>query len=157
MAILLFFLLPPLITGIEFLVFLYTKKKPMNGPIGFLLDMITLIAFPFLYLILEQGFHLFKYYQFSNTLNILAIIIVVFSIAGYFALQLVNDLLNDTQKTIILTILGIGILLNGIMIYQQYSFLNLFNVPIILLFIMRITQTARSMFSEKEIHVSKAK
>ena len=143
------FFLPAFITLIEFLVFLVKGSKPMNGILGFALDVVQLIGFPYFYLkcfkdeFAEQTLFLEPYEH-------LGYLIIVAIVLGYFLVTYFKSILHKNHIIIILCLLGVGLFINLNMIYNQDEFLSIFNIPIILLFIMQIVSKSNQLINNQQ-------
>ncbi|PCJ64651.1 MAG: hypothetical protein COA58_13005 [Bacteroidetes bacterium] len=76
------------------------------------------------------------------------LVIAVLAMAGYFTLSYFDNLLTNNIRIPIVIILGLGILLNIYMMFTQETLLIPFHVPIVLLFISRISICIDQMFTE---------
>ena len=144
------FFIPPLITGIEFLIFIGTGKRPLGGPIAFTLDILSTVFFPFLYIVSESNYYNNGGIFLDPPLYYLTLCVIGLCVISYFFTTYFPNILTHRLKVAALITLAFGIFLNMGLIYQQDAIFSIFNIAIILLFIMRISQTTENMLTEKE-------
>jgi hypothetical protein len=134
----------------EFLVFIGSGKKSLNHFIGFSLDVVNLILFPYLYILLGTSYFNNGGVFLEPPYNLITLGVIVLCNISYFLTAYFPRVFSHKIKVTALVILAIGIFLNIGMIYQQEAIFSIFNIAIIFLFIMRISQTTDSMLAEKE-------
>lgn len=140
--------IPPIITMVEFLVFLASGKKPMNGVLGFLLDVIQIVWYPLMYIqIFNSGSGLQLISQEPNSYFFFGIFSAI--VIGYFLVTYFNYALRPPLIIFILGLLGLGLFINLYIMFNQETFLSFFNIPILLLFIMQIASNTIQLTTEK--------
>jgi hypothetical protein len=138
------FFIPGIISICEFIVFLFQGKKPMKGPLGFILDTINIIGFPALYASVnipymsQTVFMIPPFFQFTT-------LVVTLCIISYFLIRYFSHYLPTAVQIIALCLVGIGIFLNMAMLFREYNIFSFFHVPIILLFIIQIVEKSNSL------------
>ncbi|NNJ55445.1 MAG: hypothetical protein HKP14_04915 [Bacteroidia bacterium] len=113
-----------------------------------MLDLIQLVGFPLLYLILFNGE--FDYsFVFEKPYNYFTYLVIGTIVICYFIVTYFRIFLEESQIIFILILLGAGLFINLIIMYNQEAFLSIFNIPILLLFIMQIASNTTQLTSKK--------
>ncbi len=133
------FFLPPLFTLIDFVQFLFTGKKAFNYFGGLVLDIVHLVCFPVLFISFSGIAGGVDHFLFEGPVLWITVAVIILSVIGYFAIQFAYLLLSQPATIIVLTLLACGVIINiAMLISHKETFIAVFNIPIILLYIMQI-------------------
>ena len=138
--ILILFFIPGIITFFDFLYFSFTGFKWFNRLFGGILDILNIVAFPLLYiLIIGADEHSLAHEEITYPLILL---LIASSVIAYFLIQHFASYFSYFIKTALLILLGFGVIINIAMLFTYDGLLipGLFNLPIILLYLMQIIQ-----------------
>lgn len=138
------FFLPGTIAIGEFIVFLFRSKRPITGPVGFILDTISIIGFPVLYATVSIPYMSQTIYMIPPFFKFTTLVVTL-CIISYFLIRYFIHYLPKVVQVIALRTLGIGIFLNMGMLFRKYDVFTFFHVPIILLFIIQLVEKSNTL------------
>lgn len=136
---------PGILTLIDFIYFIAKGEKLFDHFGGFLLDGIQLVGFPILFVMFSSYLSSRSMEVFSADWIWISIPITLLSVIGYFAIRYAYPFISETFSIIILVLLACGIFINVSMIYDVYDVESFFSIPIILLYIIQISNNVKRL------------
>lgn len=146
--ILLFLAIPILLVAIDFIAFLFRKKRLYPHAVNIILDVIIVVALPLFFLIVvdeAKNDCCSDSAAFSPEHKLTMYVLIGVSVLAYFTSTLKKGLISPIVETLINSILLGGIILNIFIALQLKEILGLFNIPIILLFILELAKNQQKI------------
>ncbi|QWX84650.1 hypothetical protein H0I23_03110 [Cellulophaga sp. HaHaR_3_176] len=148
--IILFLAIPILLVFIDFIAFLFRKKRLYNRGINIILDIVLVLGLPLFYLIAADfGTNdcCSDSATFSPEHKLTIYTLIGINILAYFISTFKKTLVSPIVETLINSILLGGIILNIFIAIQVNEILFIFNIPIILLFILELIKNQQKITS----------
>ena len=149
------FFIPSLTAVIDFFYYLYFGTRLVSGPIAGLVDLFNLAVAPSLFLISLEIWPMESIKLLQTPFFPFSLIVIILSVLGYFLLQILQEVLTNKPVFAILILLCLGILINIEIMKALAHPIIVFNIAIVLTFMIQIGSQVKRLLNPKSPHSEK--